>query len=174
MHLLGVSLSRSSHRLKWQISLPFHILQLVKSLPFHIPEAWKGYLFWVEPSRIGHYIEYHPPPPQTPQRVVSCIPIINDDEDLLLHLIYIMPPENCTFGSFLHKDQWTEILLANNSPQKRDKNSIWLRSRQIWLFWKLTFPDIWSFFDWLRASISIFVLSKPTSMSCNSIILLLL
>ena len=115
-----------------------------------------------------------PPPPQTPQRVVSCIPIINDDEDLLLHLIYIMPPENCTFGSFLHKDQWTEILLANNSPQKRDKDGVWLRSRQIWLFWKLTFPDIWSFFDWLRASISIFVLSKPTSMSCNSIILLLL
>ena len=118
-----------------------------------------------------------PPPsnsPQTPQRVVSCIPIINDDEDLLLHLIYIMPPENCTFGSFLHKDQWTEILLANNSPQKRDKDGVWLRSRQIWLFWKLAFPDIWSFFDWLRASISIFVLSKPTSMSCNSIILLLL
>ena len=115
-----------------------------------------------------------PPPPQTPQRVVSCIPIINDDEDLLLHLIYIMPPENCTFGSFLHKDQWTEILLANNSPQKRDKDGVWLRSRQILLFWKLTFPDIWSFFDWLRASISIFVLSKPTSMSCNSIILLLL
>ena len=115
-----------------------------------------------------------PPPPQTPQRVVSCIPIINDDEDLLLHLIYIMPLENCTFGSFLHKDQWTEILLANNSPQKRDKDGVWLRSRQIWLFWKLTFPDIWSFFDWLRASISIFVLSKPTSMSCNSIILLLL
>ena len=115
-----------------------------------------------------------PSPPQTPQRVVSCIPIINDDEDLLLHLIYIMPPENCTFGSFLHKDQWTEILLANNSPQKRDKDGVWLRSRQIWLFWKLTFPDIWSFFDWLRASISIFVLSKPTSMSCNSIILLLL
>ena len=115
-----------------------------------------------------------PPPHQTPQRVVSCIPIINDDEDLLLHLIYIMPPENCTFGSFLHKDQWTEILLANNCPQKRDKDGVWLRSRQIWLFWKLTFPDIWSFFDWLRASISIFVLSKPTSMSCNSIILLLL
>ena len=115
-----------------------------------------------------------PPHPQTPQRVVSCIPIINDDGDLLLHLIYIMPLENCTFGSFLHKDQWTEILLANNSPQKRDKDGLWLRSRQIWLFWKLTFPDIWSFFDWLRASISIFVLSKPTSMSCNSIILLLL
>ena len=126
------------------------------------------------PYRPLYRVPPAPPPPQTPQRVVSCIPIINDDEDLLLHLIYIMPPENCTFGSFLHKDQWTEILLANNSPQKRDKDGVWLRSRQIWLFWKLTFPDIWSFFDWLRASISIFVLSKPTSMSCNSIILLLL
>ena len=80
-----------------------------------------------------------PPPPQTPQRVVSCIPIINDDEDLLLHLIYIMPLENCTFGSFLHKDQWTEILLANNSAQKRDKDGVWLRSRQIWFFESLPF-----------------------------------
>ena len=140
---------------------------------YGILRAWGGNAFWNfrkqggdktwKPSVVGYGYFLELP-----------IPIINDDEDLLLYLIYIMPLENCTFGSFLHKDQWTEILLANNSPQKRDKDGVWLRSRQIWLFWKLTFPDIWSFFDWLRASISIFVLSKPTSMSCNSIILLLL
>ena len=47
----------------WPISLPFYIPQLVKSLPFHIPEAWKRYPFRAEPSRIGHYREYPPPPP---------------------------------------------------------------------------------------------------------------
>ena len=82
-------------------------------------------------------------------------------------LIYTMPPENCTYESFLHKDLWPEILLANNFPPKRDDYGDCLRNGQLSLFWKLTFPDIWSFFDWLRASISIFVLSKPISMSCK-------
>ena len=39
------------------IKYPF-IPQLVKSLLFYIPEAWKRYLFWAEPSYIGHYREY--------------------------------------------------------------------------------------------------------------------
>ena len=156
---------------------PYPFIYLTSEIP-SLSYTWslkRLPLYWAEPSHIGHYTEYPPPPhPQTPRRVVSCMPMINHDEDLLLHLVYIMPPGNCTFGSFLHKDRWTEIPLANNFPQKRDKDGVWLRSGQICLFWKLTFPDIWSFFDWLRASISIFVLSKPTSMSCNSIILLLL
>ena len=64
IHLLGPFYSQ-----KWQISLRFSILHVVKSLPFHITEAWKSYPFWVQPSCIGHYMEYpqlptpHPPLP---------------------------------------------------------------------------------------------------------------
>ena len=53
------------------------ILQLVNTLPFHMPEAWKRYLFWAEPLRIGYYREdaNSPPPLPRPRRDRIFLPV---------------------------------------------------------------------------------------------------